>query len=77
MKNFEETPEKKVKKAAEKAKEAVEAAEKAVEEAKKALKAVEELSDEELSEVAGAGDPFGGIPRIEPEPIDDDLRKDG
>ena len=77
MKNYEEVPEKKVKKAAEKAKEAVEAAEKAVKEAKKALKEVEELSDDELGKVAGAGDPFGGIPRIEPEPIDQDLRDNG
>ncbi len=77
MKNFAETPEKKVKEAAKKAKEAVNAAEKAVEEAKKALEAVEELSDEDLDKVSGAGDPFEGIPRIDPEPIDPELRENG
>lgn len=77
MKNFAETPDKKIKEAARKAKEAVIAAEKAVEEAKKALSEVGELSVDDLDQVAGGDDPFADIPRVEPQPIDDELRKNG
>ena len=77
MRNLAETPEKKIKEAAQKAKEAVIVAEKAVEEAKKALSEVEALSLDDLEKVSGAGDPFEIIPRIEPEPLDNDLRDNG
>ncbi len=71
MRNFAESPEKKVKEAATKTKEAVIKTEKAAEEAKKALSA------DDLNKVSGGEDPFEDIPRIEPEPIDDELRKKG
>jgi len=35
------------------------------------------LEPNELSQVAGGGDPFADIPRVPENPIDDELRKDG
>ena len=34
----------------------------------------EELTEEVLDEVTGAGNPFDGIPRVPTQPIDDELR---
>ncbi len=36
-----------------------------------------ELNTNELNKVTGAGDPFGDVPRVPENPIDDDLRKNG
>ena len=36
-----------------------------------------ELDANELNQVTGAGDPFGNVPRVPENPIDDELRKDG
>ena len=71
MRNSAEAPEKKVKEDAVKTKEAVIQTEKAAEEAKNVLSA------DDLDKVSGGEDPFEEFPRIEPEPIDDELRKKG
>ncbi|MBE6723777.1 MAG: hypothetical protein E7576_01065 [Ruminococcaceae bacterium] len=71
MRNLAEAPEKKIMKAAEEEKKSVAAAEKTAEEEKK------KLSTDDLEKVSGGEDPFEDIPRIEPEPIDEELRKDG
>lgn len=34
----------------------------------------QELSDEEMSNVSGAGNPFADVKRVELNPIDEDLR---
>ena len=49
----------------------------AAEQANKALSAMEELGEDELDEIAGAGNPLGNVPRIPTQPIDDDLRGNG
>lgn len=77
MRNFAETPSKKTENAARKTKDAAIVAEKAAEEVNKDLNEVKSLSADDLEKVSGGGDPFSGIPRIEPEPIDDELRKNG
>ena len=51
--------------------------EKTVEKVNEALKNVKELSDDELDQVTGAGDPFANIPRNPTKPIDDELRRKG
>lgn len=61
--------EKKTKEAAREAAEAAKNANDALEEAKTALSAVDELSEEELDQVAGGGNPFEDIPRVPPQPI--------
>ena len=45
--------------------------------ASQALNAMEELGEDELDEIAGAGNPFANIPRVPTQPIDDDLRGNG
>lgn len=35
------------------------------------------LDDESLDRVTGAGNPFDGIPRPDPQPIDPDARENG
>lgn len=45
--------------------------------ASQALNAMEELGEDELDEIAGAGNPFAAIPRVPTQPIDDDLRGNG
>ena len=50
---------------------------KAAEEKKDAPRAAEELTNNALEKVSGAGDPFQDIPRTEPVPIDEDLRENG
>lgn len=58
-----------------KASEAVKSANDALAEAQTALKIKEELSDDELDQVAGGGNPFGEkLPYVPPQPIDDDDR---
>lgn len=58
-----------------KASEAVKSANDALNEAQNALKIKEELSDDELDQVAGGGNPFGEkLPYVPPQPIDDDDR---
>ena len=37
----------------------------------------EEMDEGELKQIAGAGDPFGGIPRVKPKNIDTELRENG
>lgn len=39
--------------------------------------AMQELGDDELDEIAGAGNPFANIPRVPTQPIDDNLRNNG
>lgn len=36
----------------------------------------EELSDDDLGDVTGAGNPFADVPRVPTQNIDDDLRED-
>ena len=48
----------------------------AAEQAKKAVgSAMQELGDDELDEIAGAGNPFAKLPRVPTQPIDEDMRK--
>ena len=55
-----------------KASEAVKNANDALSEAQTALKIMEELSDDQLDQVAGGGNPFGeNLPYVPPQPIDD------
>ena len=50
----------------------------AVEQANKALEDVmEEIGMDDLEQVTGAGNPFGNIPRPDPQPIDPNVRKNG
>ena len=37
----------------------------------------EKLTDEDLSKVTGAGNPFEDVPRVPLQPIDDKLRNNG
>ena len=45
--------------------------------AKEQDKAMQDLSDEELDKVSGAGDPFANRPRVTNQKIDDSLRNKG
>lgn len=36
--------------------------------------AMQELGDDELDEIAGAGNPFANVPRVPTQPIDEDMR---
>ncbi len=38
---------------------------------------IQELTQEELDQVNGAGDPFADVPRVPEKPIDPGLRDDG
>lgn len=38
---------------------------------------MQELDDETMHQVSGAGNPFGDVPRVPTKPIDDDLRGNG
>jgi hypothetical protein len=50
----------------------------AVEQANQALNSVmQELDDDALNQVTGAGSPFGDVPRPDPEPIDPKARENG
>lgn len=61
-----------------KIRETLKQAQNAVEQANKALTDVmQELGDDELDQIAGAGNPFGDVPRVPTQPIDDDLRGNG
>ena len=47
----------------------------AAEQANKAVgSAMQELGDDELDEIAGAGNPFANVPRVPTQPIDEDMR---
>ena len=47
----------------------------AAEQATKAVgSAMQELGEDELDEIAGAGNPFANVPRVPTQPIDEDLR---
>ena len=53
-------------------------AQQAVEQANQALNSVmQELDDDALNQVTGAGSPFGDVPRPDPEPIDPKARENG
>ncbi|MBQ4426915.1 MAG: hypothetical protein II881_04070 [Oscillospiraceae bacterium] len=39
--------------------------------------AMQELGDDELDEIAGAGNPFARLPRVPTQPIDEDMRNKG
>ena len=39
--------------------------------------AMQELGDDELDEIAGAGNPFARLPRVTTQPIDEDMRNKG
>ena len=39
--------------------------------------AMQELGDDELDEIAGAGNPFAKVPRVPTQPIDEDMRNKG
>ena len=53
-------------------------AQQAVEQATHALNSVmQELDDDALNQVTGAGSPFGDVPRPDPEPIDPKARENG
>ncbi len=53
-------------------------AKEAVSQADKALNDVmQELDLDELDDITGAGNPFGNLPRVPTQPIDDDLRNRG
>ena len=69
MKNKEKQIEKMAQEAVMKASEAVKSANDALTEAQTTLSAVDELSEEELDQVAGGGNPFEDIPRVPPQPI--------
>ena len=50
----------------------------AAEQANKAVgSAMQELGDDELDEIAGAGNPFARLPRVPTQPIDEDMRNKG
>lgn len=50
----------------------------AAEQANKAVgSAMQELGDDELDEIAGAGNPFAKVPRVPTQPIDEDMRNKG
>ena len=38
---------------------------------------MQELDDDALNQVSGAGNPFANVPRVPTQPIDDDLRGNG
>lgn len=58
-----------------KIKENLKKAQDAEEQANKALGSVmQELGEDELDEIAGAGNPFANISRVPTQPIDEDLR---
>ena len=40
-----------------------------------AMQKIQELSDEELDKVGGAGNPFKDVDRVPTQPINEDLRK--
>ena len=75
MKTKKKQIEKMAQEAVMKASEAVKSANDALTEAQTALKIMEELSDDQLDQVAGGGNPFGeNLPYVPPQPIDDDDR---
>ena len=39
--------------------------------------AMQELGDDELDEIAGAGNTFARLPRVPTQPIDEDMRNKG
>ena len=45
--------------------------------AEKAVNAMQKLSEDELNDIAGAGNPFVKVPRVPTQPIDDDMRNNG
>ncbi|MBR0063274.1 MAG: hypothetical protein IJP67_03825 [Oscillospiraceae bacterium] len=50
----------------------------AAEQANKAVgSAMQELGDDELDEIAGAGNPFANVARVPTQPIDEDMRNKG
>ena len=75
MKNKKKQIEKMAQEAVMKASEAVKSANDALTEAQTALRVMEELSDDDLDQVAGGGSPFGeNPPYVPPQPIGDDDR---
>ena len=77
MKNRKKQIEKMAQEAVKKASEAVKSANDALTEAQTALRVMEELSDDDLDQVAGGGNPFGeNPPYVPPQPIDDKDRPD-
>ena len=77
MKNKEKQIEKMAQEAVMKASEAVKSANDALTEAQTTLSAVDELSEEELDQVAGGANPFGeNLPYVPPQPIGDKDRPD-
>ena len=61
-----------------KIRETLKQAQQAVEQANHALNSVmQELDDDALNQVTGAGSPFGDVPRPDPEPIDPKARENG
>ena len=63
--------EKKLAKSLQNAKEAVSQADKALNQA------MEELDLDDLDDISGGGNPFGNLPRVATQPIDDNLRGKG
>ena len=58
--------------------ESIKQARRAVEQANQALdNAMQELGDDELDMVSGAGNPFADVARVPTQSIDDDLRSNG
>ena len=53
---------------------AVKSADEALKKADESLKILEEIDDDELDTVTGAGNPFADVPRVPTQNIDDDLR---
>ena len=77
MKNRKKQIEKMAQEAVMQASEAVKSANDALTEAQTALKIMEEISDDQLDQVAGGGNPFGeNLPYVPPQPIDDKDRPD-
>ncbi len=60
-----------------KIKDTLKQAQDAMEQTEKTLGAMQELGEDELDEIAGAGNPFASIPRVPTQPIDEDLRGNG